>query len=177
MRDRNWRVIPTRYDHAGAKLGDGPQLLGERLGQPNAAVRGWMVRNNALMQCQAGPGDPLHEIHWRVVIYIGAMPAVLLDYAEHAGRCCVAGCTTRGTRLGDCFATSVEREPLLVAGDDDLQRTLRGLLGQRAVSCRCRCRWLDACGGGRTGQCRAKHIRAVGLDHRSTVRPRLLWDG
>ena len=88
------------------------------------------------MHGDARPGDPLHEIHRRVVIEIGAVPAILLDDAEHAGRRRMARHAGRNARMGNRLAVRVERELLLVDRDDDAEHPLR--LGRDVVRSRLR---------------------------------------
>src|SRR5262249_26402510 len=89
--------------------------------RPSRAVRCRRVRDHAFVHGDTGPGDPLHEIHRRVVIDIGAVPAILLDDAEHPGRRRMARHPGRDARMRDGFTVGIEGEPLLVDRDDDAE--------------------------------------------------------
>jgi hypothetical protein len=87
-------------------------------------VRCRPARNHALMHGDARPGDPLHEKHRRVVIEIRAVPAILLDDAEHAGRRRMARDPGRDARTCDGVTIRIKGELLLVDRDDDAEHPL-----------------------------------------------------
>ena len=91
--DRLRRKRCTCHDDARAQLRQAPQLPGEGPGKSDAAVRGRVVRDHALVHRHPGPGDPLHVIHGRVAVDVGMMPAILLDDAENPLRSGVTGRT------------------------------------------------------------------------------------
>ena len=105
-----------------------PQPRGEFARQANAAVRGRNAGQNALVHGDARPRQPLHEKHRRVVIKVRAVPAVLLDDAEHAGRRRVVAAAGRDRRLRDANAVAVERDPLMADRDHELKRAPRLLM-------------------------------------------------
>src|SRR5262249_42741119 len=119
VRNRNRRDVAVGDDDAHAELGDAPHLPGERAREADAAVRCRRVRDHAFVHGDTRPGDPLHEIHRRVVIDIGAVPAILLDDAEHPGRRRMAWHPGRDARMRDGFTVGIEGEPLLVDPDYD----------------------------------------------------------
>ena len=119
------RDLVVGDDDAHADAGRAPQVFCERLGQADAAVGSRIVRDHALVQRDSGPGDPLHEIHRGVFVDIGAVIAILLDDAEHAGRGREPALPGRDPRMRDRLGAGVERQLLPVERDHDRQRPLR----------------------------------------------------
>ena len=128
MRDRAGDDLVLRDDHARADPGDAPQALRELARQPDAAVRGRIAGQPAFMHRDARPGDPLHIGHRRGAVEVRAVMQVLLDHAEHALRRRVAGHAGRDRRLRERLTIGVQRQPLLLDRDDDVQRAGRQLL-------------------------------------------------
>src|SRR5215471_18877026 len=107
-----------------------------------------------MQPCDARPGDALHEIHGRVAVDVGVVPAILLDDAEHACRRRMARHPGGDARIRDGLTVGIKREPLLIERDDDAEQTLR--LGGHVVRVRLRlCRLLAR-----------RHDQTVRLYHR-----------
>jgi len=70
--------------HVIADAGDLVELRCEGIGQPDAAMRSGVARDDTGMQCCAGPGDSVHPRHWCAAIDVRMVPALLLDDAEGA---------------------------------------------------------------------------------------------
>src|SRR5262249_34119611 len=79
----------------------------------------------AFVQRDAGPGQPLHERHWRIAVDVRFVKAVLLDDAEHAGRRRMPGSAGRDRSLGNDVRAVIDFDALAADRDDDVQRTLR----------------------------------------------------
>src|SRR5688572_21239362 len=85
--------VNARDHDAHAELAHVPEPRDEFGGQANAAMRGGTARKVALVHSNARPGQSVHVVHRCVVVEIGPVPAVLLDYAEDASRRRIAGGT------------------------------------------------------------------------------------
>src|SRR3954453_11091787 len=116
-------LVP-RDDKTNAELGNRPQLLRKILRGSDAAMRGRMARQHALVQGHARPGDALHERHRSAAVDVRMVVAVLLDDAEHAPRSRVTWHAGRDGALRDPHAVAVERHFLRRYVDGNLQRTL-----------------------------------------------------
>src|SRR5438874_4611409 len=88
-------------------------------------MRGRPSGYNALVHGHARPGDPLHEEHGSIAIEIGAMPAILLDDAEHASRSRMAGRASRDATMRDRLPVRIKCEPLAIERDEDAEHALR----------------------------------------------------
>ena len=114
-----------RHHHAHAHPRHAPQLGGELMGQADAAVRGRIAGQHALVHGHARPGDALHERHRRTAVDVGAVVAVLLDHAEHADRRREARAPARHRALRVEAAAAVGGDALLGDRDDDEMHRLR----------------------------------------------------
>ena len=80
------------------------------------------MRHVALMQSDAGPGQPLHVRHRRPAIEIGVMPSPLAQDAVDSPRRTIAASPGRDARGLNQRLASIQGERLLVQGNHDLKR-------------------------------------------------------
>ena len=120
----------ARDHHAGAKLGQRPQVYCELMRHANTAVRSRMAQIKAFMKSHTRPGEALHERHRCIAIDVGAMLALFLDDIENAERRRMLRYSGCNRRIGYVRAVAVEMQLLLVDGNDDLQRALWNSFGR-----------------------------------------------
>lgn len=130
MGERRRRNVLPADDHALVPLGNAEHALGEFVGQPDAAVRGGITRQNALMHGDPRPGDPLHEWHRRIAVEVRMMHALLADNREQPSRRRVAGPAGRNRRSRIKAIARIDGDVLAVQRDDEKHRPRwgRGLL-------------------------------------------------
>ena len=128
---RRHRLV--RDDHPCADLRIAEQLFRHLCGQADAAVGGGSTGHMALMQGDAGPGDALHEGHWRIGVDIRAMHAFLLQQREGAARGLVSRDPGRNHRARHDHPVLPDREPLIGERDrkNDRPARLVGHAGER----------------------------------------------
>ena len=112
-----------------ADSGDAVEKAGQLARQADAAMRGGMAGNDAGMERDAAPGQPLHVRHRRIVVDVRMVVPVLLEDREGPGRRRVAG--TAAGDGGDSDQTTVAEDIGALRGeaDDDLDRAAAGALG------------------------------------------------
>src|SRR3954471_18276513 len=92
------------------------------------------TRQVTLMHRNARPGEAVHEIHRRIVVEIGMMPAVLLDDAEEAGWRRMARSAGGNRRLRDAMTVAVQDHLLLANGNNELKRAGRQFAKPESLS-------------------------------------------
>ena len=113
----------ARDDHVIADAGDVKELGREGIGEPDAAMRGGIARDDTGVERGARPGDPVHPRHRRAAINVGMMPALLLDDRERAEEGRMGGHARRDLRSGDEGRAAIDID-LLRAGRDDEEEWL-----------------------------------------------------
>ena len=122
MLDQPGRETVLNNDDMLANCRDFEQLGCEGKQQPDAAMRGWIARYHAGVECGARPGEPLHPRHGCGAINIGVVIPFLLKDAEHASLCRVAAHPGRDTGARDQRRAPVDVDLLVMQGDDESHR-------------------------------------------------------
>src|SRR4029453_15973525 len=81
MRGRRFAVADN---YGAALLRRLEEQLREIIRQADAAVAGRIAGQRARVHGNAGPGEPLHVRHWRVVVFFRTVRLLFLENAEHA---------------------------------------------------------------------------------------------
>jgi len=125
MREAGWRDVAGSDDHARAHLRPIPHLDGKGHRHADTSVRSRMAGQDACVDGNAGPGDPLHKGHRRAAVDVGMMKFVLLDDAEDTHRCRMTGHAGGDGRFRKQSVGIVNSHLLLSNRDRDDQRSLR----------------------------------------------------
>jgi len=119
-------VIPLtnawRHNHAHAQLSCVEQTFGKVVGQPDAAVRRRISRQNSTMESDARPGDALHVRHVGIVIMVGVVLGFFLNDAEDTGRCLASLLPARHRRSQGPAVGVVDSDPLVAKRNDGHDR-------------------------------------------------------
>src|SRR6516165_6339068 len=76
-------VWPYNYAHAEPCCVEQP--FGKVIRHPDAAMRCWISRERATVECDARPSEALHVGHVGVVVHVGVVLCFLLENSEDTG--------------------------------------------------------------------------------------------